>query len=52
MSNELVIGGPDALLCGIQKNLIYAGKKQVDYKDGTKVIKKTNKLHCLILVDS
>ena len=42
MSNELLIGGPEAFMCGIQKNLIYAGKKQIDYKDGTKVNEHLN----------
>ena len=38
MTNDLVMG-TEAFMCGIQKSLIYAGTKQVDYVDGTKVAK-------------
>ena len=37
MTNDDLVMGTDAFTCGIQKSLIYAGKKQIDYKDGTKV---------------
>jgi hypothetical protein len=35
MSN--LIMGPEAFDCGIQKYLLHAGSKKVDYTDGTKV---------------
>lgn len=39
MSNpDQMVMGTEAFDCGIQKRLVYAGKKPTEYFDGTKVL--------------
>ena len=35
---DKMVLGVDAFNCGVQKSLVYSGKEQIDYVDGTKVI--------------